>query len=603
MWNGAVEASESIQYPDRLKAVLLSLRPYVDIALPGLNDLRDEAGGQPPSFIDSQEDDPAALKQRPRGSRYGTPQMKKPTSRRSTPGSVQLSLPAKRLLDSTPGVSRLRSTRKSTTPRLRHNDSQIQFAAIASSSPTHNNAESQVLTDRQREVRDRQRDTSALFPEIKSSVEQLRSTRLSVANSTIPTTTPERRSTPKSHRRIEDYVSLTPTPRRGQAVIIDNDQEMTDDLPSSPPEPRRYPLLPELSKPQSSSSIILDDWPPSSPISDSPSRNRQSAPQQSGSVVPTPPEPSNEASAEPEMLEPPAVDCEVEMDESEDHKAEDADVEVESNVPDAEQDLPKISDFLPVPLETAATDDPTTPSHPRFQKEQETPRSDTDVYVDALSSPNHSPRNKRVQGRTKQQAVEAKAASQPAADYSFDASDLDERSMLRLVVELDSRKCNTLPKHGAELLKKAGLQQASPARECITVNTVSGQTRRRSTRNKGRSEETTPVITSTPVEPGSPQATNNKPQKRKRAQEGSQEGSQESGSKKRKHRKSVDSDNEAVPDSQLLPTNDSKLYHLPRPVKPAIASDLWPRHIVGAVRNFWQRTTSRLVARVSGSRQ
>ncbi|KAK8136851.1 Telomere length regulator protein [Apiospora sp. TS-2023a] len=560
MWNGAVEQSDSIQYPDKLRAVLLSLRPYVDIALPGLDDLINESSGQPPSFIDSQEDDSAALNQRPRSSRNGTPQMKKPTSRRSTPGSVQLSLPAKRHLDSTPEVSRLRSTRKSTTPRLRHNDSQIQFAAIASSSPTHNNAESQVLTDRQREVRDRQRDNSALFPEIKSSVEQRRSTRLSVANSTTSTTTPERNLTPKSHRRMEDYVSLTPTPRRGQAIIIDNDQEMTDDMPSSPPEPRRYPLLPELTKPQSSSSIILEDWPPSSPISDSPSRNRQSAPKHSESVVPAPPEPSNEASAEPEVMEPPVVDGDVEMDESEDYESEDADVEDETNIPVAEQDLSKVASSLPAAVKTVATEDPATPSHPRFQKDQETPRSDNEVYVDALSSPKNSPRNQRSQGRTKQQAVKAKAASQPAADYSFDASDVDERSMLRLVVELDSRKCNSLPKDGAELLKKAGEPQSSPPRECITVNTVAGQTRRRSARNKGRSEETEPVIASTPVEPDSSQASIDKPQnKRKRAQESSQEGSQESGSKKRKHREDVDSDNEAVPDSQLLPANDSTL--------------------------------------------
>lgn len=604
MWNGAVEQSDNIQYPDKLKAVLLSLRPYVDIALPGLNDLSNETSGQPPSFIDSQEDDSAGLIQRLGSSRNGTPQMKKPASRRSTPGSVHLSLPAKRPLDSTPEVSRLRSTRKSTTPRLRHNDSQIQFAAIASSSPTHNNAESQVLTDRQREVRDRQRDTSALFPEIKSSVEQRRSTRLSVTNSTTCITTPDKQSTPKSHRRMEDYVSLTPTPRRGQAIIIDNDQEMTDDMPSSPPEPRRYPLLPELSKPQSSSSIILDDWPPSSPISNSPSRNRQSAPQHSESVVSTAPEPSNEASAEPEVLDPPAVDGD-EMDESEDYEAEDADVEDETNVPDAEQDLSKVASSLPVAVEMATTEDPATPSHPRFQKDQETPRSDNEVYVDALSSPNHSPRNQRSQGRTKQQTVKPKAASQPAADCSFDASDVDERSMLRLVVELDSRKCNSLPKDGAELLKKIEQPKSSPARDCITVN--SGQTRRRSARNKGRSEEeASPVIASTPVEPNNSQASSSKPQnKRKRAQESSQEDPQESGSKKRKYRKDVvDSDNEAVPDSQLLPANDSKLHHqlAPRPVKPAIASDLWPRHIVGAVRNFWQRTTFRLVARVFGAR-
>ncbi|KAK8034944.1 hypothetical protein PG993_009939 [Apiospora rasikravindrae] len=557
MWNSAFEQSDNIQYPDKLKAVLLSLQPYVDIVLPGLDDLSNEAGGQPPSFIDSQEDDSAAMKQPPRSSRNGTPQMKKPASRRSTPGSVQLSLPAERNPNSTPEVMRARSTRKSMTPRLRHNDSQIQFAAIVSSSPSHSNAESQVLTDRQREVRDRQRDNAALFPEIKSSVEQRRSTRLSMVNSTTPTPSPEKRSTPKSHRRIEEFVSLTPTPRRGQAAIIYNDQEMTDDVPSSPPNPD------ELSKPQSSSSIILDDWPPSSPISESPSRNRQSASHHSRSVVPTSHEQSKEALAEEELLEPTAEDVDVEMGESaaeeekeEEEETEDADVEDETTMPDAEQDLSRIESSLPAAVEAADIKDPATPTHPKPQKDQGTPRSDNEVYVDALSSPNHSPRNLRSQTGTKQQPL--KAASQPTADCSFEASDVDERSMLRLVVELDSRKCDAPPKDSTEPAGKTGQKKRSPVKDCITVNTISGQTRRRSTRNKARSEETSLVIASTPVEPASSQASNDTTQKkRKRPQESSQEGSQDSGNKKRKHRNDVDSDNEAVPDSQLLPANDN----------------------------------------------
>lgn len=59
-----------------------------------------------------------------------------------------------------------------TTPkaRLRHDDSQIQFAAIESSPLQPEPLESQYLTDRQREIKERQvREAAAMFPEIGSS--------------------------------------------------------------------------------------------------------------------------------------------------------------------------------------------------------------------------------------------------------------------------------------------------------------------------------------------------------------------------------------------------------------------------------------------------
>ena len=62
--------------------------------------------------------------------------------------------------------------RVKTTPkaRLRHDDSQIQFAAIESSPLQPEPAESQYLTDRQKEVKERQgREAAAMFPEIRSS--------------------------------------------------------------------------------------------------------------------------------------------------------------------------------------------------------------------------------------------------------------------------------------------------------------------------------------------------------------------------------------------------------------------------------------------------
>ena len=53
--------------------------------------------------------------------------------------------------------------------RLRHNDSQVEFAAIESSPLASGMEESQYLTDRQKEVRQRQGLEAAMFPEIRSS--------------------------------------------------------------------------------------------------------------------------------------------------------------------------------------------------------------------------------------------------------------------------------------------------------------------------------------------------------------------------------------------------------------------------------------------------
>ncbi|MCJ1281912.1 hypothetical protein MMC26_001235 [Xylographa opegraphella] len=61
-------------------------------------------------------------------------------------------------------------TARSPIARLRHNDSQIQFAAIESSPSCSEAMESQFLTERQREVNKRQhQEAAAMFPDIRSS--------------------------------------------------------------------------------------------------------------------------------------------------------------------------------------------------------------------------------------------------------------------------------------------------------------------------------------------------------------------------------------------------------------------------------------------------
>lgn len=130
-----------------------------------------------------------------------------------------------------------------TTPkaRLRHDDSQIQFAAIESSPLQPEPVDSQYLTDRQKEVKERQgREAVAMFPEIRSS--------------------------PRSTSRPIDYVlpkfvfKSAPSPGTKSAIIEDAsptylaDALMNEFLGSSPtPSSKR------------SSDRRSDDDPPSSP--------------------------------------------------------------------------------------------------------------------------------------------------------------------------------------------------------------------------------------------------------------------------------------------------------------------------------------------------
>ena len=140
-------------------------------------------------------------------------------------------------------------SKSNTTPtaRLRHDDSQIQFAAIASSSPlVHEADESQLLTERQKEVKERQgREAAAIFPNIRSSP------RARSRNE-------DRKSPPKlifsgsrsSHGNLDsdddvspvlpsndalmkDVFGSSPTPRSNKRVKLDPGSDF--EPPSSPP--------------------------------------------------------------------------------------------------------------------------------------------------------------------------------------------------------------------------------------------------------------------------------------------------------------------------------------------------------------------------------
>ena len=127
--------------------------------------------------------------------------------------------------------------------RLRHDDSQVEFAAIGSSPLGSGLEDSQHLTDRQKEVRQRQGLEAAMFPEIKSSPKSpprnaeytLPKLLFRSEKEHHPRSEPEEETSPVYPPDIlmNDFLGSSPTPasgKKGQAFIRSD-----DDPPSSPP--------------------------------------------------------------------------------------------------------------------------------------------------------------------------------------------------------------------------------------------------------------------------------------------------------------------------------------------------------------------------------
>lgn len=274
MWNRVYENAEHIQYPETLKTVLTSLGPAVDVVRPGLDILANDFNLRP-KFVESQEE--ASLPVASPVTSEPTPRMLRSASRRpGTPGSAKVVGAVQRSETTTPSA-RVKSKGRTPKPKLRHEDSQVQFAPIESS-PTPVAQESQLLTERQKEIRERQRENAAVFPELRSSPSAATMKAKSTAEQleTISgSIVPNRTSTPEQDGDFDDYLTSTPTPRRGQPVMLsEQDLEMADP-PSSPPEPRSYCLLAEF-KSKTSHITSLDEWQfSSSPVSGSPLTTQQ----------------------------------------------------------------------------------------------------------------------------------------------------------------------------------------------------------------------------------------------------------------------------------------------------------------------------------------
>ncbi|KAI1158815.1 Rap1-interacting factor 1 N terminal-domain-containing protein [Nemania serpens] len=503
MWNRDFENATEIQYPATLRDVLLALRPYVDIALPGLGVSNSDTSDLVPMFVESQNDlgvmtssgtpgqgtDPA-LKPFSSSAHLQTPRPKQTRQSDTTSAEDLQSRSRPRSARSTRSSKRVRAS------KLRHDDSQIQFAAIEDSSPSARAIESQVLTDRQKEVRERQLENAALFQSIRSSPRKEKDRLTPASRQASPQKfsidqlpTADRSTTPKGARSFE-YVASTPTPRRGHHLMIDEDHEMTDDVPSSPPEPRRN-LLPEM-KSHSRDTRMLDDMPISSspisgsPISKMPLRIQVEQLKLQGDLIHVTTEP---VSSQPVIQSAHGLTTAVPGEFSTDPIQEITQDESAAGV---------------------VTQGPWVLPNMRRSKAEGALKSDSEVFVDAFVTPQLQELPSHGAAIVPVQLIQEDESE--LKGRSFEMSDGEERSMARLVIELDSRKCDPLPSYDANSPEKAHRDKDTV--ECITVQT--GCEQKQEDLSKSQGSQSSPIVTPTHIESDDSQPTEVRLKKRKR---------------------------------------------------------------------------------------
>ncbi|SMR50856.1 unnamed protein product [Zymoseptoria tritici ST99CH_1A5] len=256
-WNSSFGNGTALEYPPNLVAVLRARSLQADLSLPGLpQEQADSEVASLPVFAESQS---ASV----------------PTSRfefspapRSTPRLIRNQSPENFLIKqhlavhglpydaaAVLGGSSTRSTpaKAKAAPKLRHDDSQIQFAPIDSSPVSYNSEESQVLTEHQKEVKERQRGDAQMFPGMSSSPAMKSSAaRKNIAKklnftSGLPHAENENNegtpTGPADANPMSDDLPSSPTPRAtavvdANAQVDDDDEDAYDtdcDPPSSPP--------------------------------------------------------------------------------------------------------------------------------------------------------------------------------------------------------------------------------------------------------------------------------------------------------------------------------------------------------------------------------
>ncbi|KAI5808576.1 Rap1-interacting factor 1 N terminal-domain-containing protein [Peziza echinospora] len=158
-WNSSFGKQASLEYPSRVRLAMKKLRPIADIALPAFPEDIDEIVPTPPIWTESQESEDFVPDQNLWSSPTPIPSARR-RDRTSSPTKEPVPLSNRSFL------ARLRDASSKPSPKARpkHLDSQVIFAPIErGSGNTSEEVDSQVLTEHQKEVRDRQHEEPSVY--------------------------------------------------------------------------------------------------------------------------------------------------------------------------------------------------------------------------------------------------------------------------------------------------------------------------------------------------------------------------------------------------------------------------------------------------------
>ena len=279
-WNDTFGKLDSLTYPPAVLLALRRIRPLAELELPTFPDRFDDevstyfsllldcvlTAAQCPTpledFVDSQVVNEMDIVMTP-GKTILNHKGKSllPTAKNSGSFASFGDTPTrnKRLSKQPSSSTPKQSTgRPKTRAQLRHEDSQVQFVAVQSSSPPLSQDESQLLTDRQKEVSSRQRfQTAQLYPDFSSSPAPRSAkakSRMGRLDFSAQKAVPEDRTTPipnDEHGLMDDYLVSSPTPKAAEksrsklCMSVPADEERgsealdvtgDSDIPSSPPQ-------------------------------------------------------------------------------------------------------------------------------------------------------------------------------------------------------------------------------------------------------------------------------------------------------------------------------------------------------------------------------
>jgi hypothetical protein len=263
-WNNTFGKEESLRYPVRLEEALRRLRTSVELSLPSL-EARDEDAVSAATPLDSSLfTNSQIIGLSFYDSDNSAEDVKRSTkSPRVKDSPLRVSKSARRSMTRSPAVptpgSRRTPARQTPKTRLRHDNSQIQFEPIASSPSNPFNQESQVLTERQKEMLERQRLSRGLFanmgapsplPEAAPSPMELHSDALTADDLPMTASRVTPLKTLAAMGPMDAFLGSSPTPhaRKTTRYIVSDDTNVAtptavrtvktagnDELGSSPP--------------------------------------------------------------------------------------------------------------------------------------------------------------------------------------------------------------------------------------------------------------------------------------------------------------------------------------------------------------------------------